>query len=235
MQAPLSVMVCEGCWDLARDHFGSQAPLLASRRRTRSSPRLREGRATVGVLPLPDDTLRSVVADVSARLAGTAHHRAVAVRHGRQCRRGVSGRLRHRRDGGRSERRRLHASRDPRVAPRHHGVAHRRIPRGAYRSHALAAVEHDGKASTSSSSMRSSRMAIRVSSRHSRGSTHRRGRLGSAAMPGPCPTRRSASSSRNRRDGERSEPESGHPQHRALYRRRGQDRRRQARDPPRLE
>jgi chorismate mutase/prephenate dehydratase len=55
MQAPVSVALCEGCWDLARDHFGSQAPLLALASPDEVIVAVAEGRATVGVLPLPDD------------------------------------------------------------------------------------------------------------------------------------------------------------------------------------
>jgi len=55
MQAQLSVAVGEECWDLARDHFGSQAPLLRLASPDEIIAAVVEGRATVGVLPLPDD------------------------------------------------------------------------------------------------------------------------------------------------------------------------------------
>jgi chorismate mutase / prephenate dehydratase len=55
MQAPLSVVVCEDCWELARDHFGSQAPMLGAPSADEAIVAVGEGRATVGVLPLPDE------------------------------------------------------------------------------------------------------------------------------------------------------------------------------------
>lgn len=55
VQAELSVAVCEGCWDLARDHFGSLAPLLAVPTPDETTLAVAEGRAAVGVLPLGED------------------------------------------------------------------------------------------------------------------------------------------------------------------------------------
>src|SRR6185437_14522027 len=55
MQTQLSVVVCEGCWDLARDHFGSHAPMLGAPSEDEAIVAVGEGRATVGVLPLPED------------------------------------------------------------------------------------------------------------------------------------------------------------------------------------
>lgn len=55
MQSRLSVAVCRECWDLARGHFGSQAPLLAVASPDEVIAAVAEGRATVGVLPLPED------------------------------------------------------------------------------------------------------------------------------------------------------------------------------------
>ena len=55
MQTRLSVAVCEECRDLARDHFGTQAPLLAVASPDEVIAAVAEERATVGVLPLPDD------------------------------------------------------------------------------------------------------------------------------------------------------------------------------------
>jgi len=54
MQAELTIAVAEGGWDLARDHFGTLAPLFSA------SPdeavlALAEGRADIAVLPLPAD------------------------------------------------------------------------------------------------------------------------------------------------------------------------------------
>jgi chorismate mutase-like protein len=54
MQAQFSAAVSEGCWDLARDHFGSQAPLLCVTSSDEIVAAVAEGRATVGVLPLPE-------------------------------------------------------------------------------------------------------------------------------------------------------------------------------------
>jgi chorismate mutase / prephenate dehydratase len=55
MQTELSVVVCEGCWDMARDHFGSRAPMIAAPSADEVVLAVGEGRATVGVVPLPDD------------------------------------------------------------------------------------------------------------------------------------------------------------------------------------
>ena len=55
MQTQLSVAVCEGCWDLARDHFGSHAPMLGAPSADEAILAVREGRATVGVLPLTEE------------------------------------------------------------------------------------------------------------------------------------------------------------------------------------
>lgn len=54
MQAAFSVALLEPCRDLARDHFGSQAPLLALDTPEDVIAAVAEGRATAGVLPLPD-------------------------------------------------------------------------------------------------------------------------------------------------------------------------------------
>jgi chorismate mutase/prephenate dehydratase len=55
MQARLSVAVCEESRELARDHFGSQAPLLAVATPDEVIAAVAEDRATVGVVPVPDD------------------------------------------------------------------------------------------------------------------------------------------------------------------------------------
>ncbi|HUZ71835.1 MAG TPA: chorismate mutase [Stellaceae bacterium] len=55
MQAEISVAVCAGCWDLARDHFGSQMPLLAVPSSEEAANAVAEGRATLGVLPLAEE------------------------------------------------------------------------------------------------------------------------------------------------------------------------------------
>jgi len=56
MQAELTIAVAEGGWDLARDYFGTLAPLLT----TTSEDvvlAVTEGRAQLGVLPLPGDDM----------------------------------------------------------------------------------------------------------------------------------------------------------------------------------
>jgi len=55
VQSALSVAVCEGCWDLARDHFGSMAPLLVLPTAEETVLAVAEGRAALGVLPLEDE------------------------------------------------------------------------------------------------------------------------------------------------------------------------------------
>lgn len=55
VQGELSVAVCEGCWDVARDHFGSQTPLLALPGAEETMLAVIDGRAALGVLPLADD------------------------------------------------------------------------------------------------------------------------------------------------------------------------------------
>jgi len=55
VQGGVSVAVCEGCWDLARDHFGSQTPLLALADADETVQAVAEGSATLGVVPLGGD------------------------------------------------------------------------------------------------------------------------------------------------------------------------------------
>lgn len=55
LQGGLSVAVCADCWDLARDHFGSQTPLLAVPTAEEATLAVAEGRAALGVLPFPED------------------------------------------------------------------------------------------------------------------------------------------------------------------------------------
>jgi chorismate mutase / prephenate dehydratase len=55
MQTDLSVAVCEGCWDMARDHFGGRTPMMWAASADEIVLAVGEGRATVGVVPLPDD------------------------------------------------------------------------------------------------------------------------------------------------------------------------------------
>lgn len=55
VQGPLSVAVCEGCWDLARDHFGVLTPLLALSSADETLLAVADGRAALGVLPLAED------------------------------------------------------------------------------------------------------------------------------------------------------------------------------------
>jgi chorismate mutase-like protein len=55
VQGGLSVAVCDGCWDLARDHFGSLAPLLALPNADEVVLAVSDGRATLGVLPLEEE------------------------------------------------------------------------------------------------------------------------------------------------------------------------------------
>jgi chorismate mutase-like protein len=59
MQGPFSVAVyaperAAGCWDLARDHFGSLTPASAHDSAQQVLSALATGAASVGVLPLPD-------------------------------------------------------------------------------------------------------------------------------------------------------------------------------------
>jgi chorismate mutase-like protein len=55
LQGPLAIAVhsAPGCWDLARDHFGSLTPLLPHDSGWQVLRAVAEGEATVGVLPLP--------------------------------------------------------------------------------------------------------------------------------------------------------------------------------------
>lgn len=55
MQGELTVAVAPGCWDLARDHFGTLAP-MALVDPDEAMLAVAEGRAVVGVLPLDDDS-----------------------------------------------------------------------------------------------------------------------------------------------------------------------------------
>jgi chorismate mutase / prephenate dehydratase len=55
MQAPLSIAVCVEAWDLARDHFGTLAPILGLDGADDVIAAVVEGSVTVGVLPLLDD------------------------------------------------------------------------------------------------------------------------------------------------------------------------------------
>jgi chorismate mutase len=55
MQAPLSVALSGDVRDLARDHFGSQAPLLPLVSPDEVIAAVAEGRATVGVVPVPEN------------------------------------------------------------------------------------------------------------------------------------------------------------------------------------
>ena len=55
MQALVSVAVDAGCWDLARDHFGSQMPLLSVPSAEEATLAVAEGRASLGVVPLAVD------------------------------------------------------------------------------------------------------------------------------------------------------------------------------------
>jgi chorismate mutase-like protein len=55
MQGELTVAVLDGAWDLARDHFGSYVPLLGTSSAKEAMLALGEGRASVAVLPLPED------------------------------------------------------------------------------------------------------------------------------------------------------------------------------------
>jgi chorismate mutase / prephenate dehydratase len=44
-----------GCWDIARDHYGSHTPMLTFGSTTQVIRAVAEGRATVGVLPMPQE------------------------------------------------------------------------------------------------------------------------------------------------------------------------------------
>src|SRR5712691_3170148 len=44
----------QGCWDIARDHYGSHTPMLTYRSTAQNLRALTEGHAALGVLPLPD-------------------------------------------------------------------------------------------------------------------------------------------------------------------------------------
>jgi len=46
---------CQGYWDLARDHFGSHTPMHALRSVGEVIRAVGEGRAMVGILPIPED------------------------------------------------------------------------------------------------------------------------------------------------------------------------------------
>lgn len=56
MQTELSVALGPGCGELARDHFGSGAPILEFPSAAEVILAVREGGASVGVLPLSDET-----------------------------------------------------------------------------------------------------------------------------------------------------------------------------------
>jgi chorismate mutase / prephenate dehydratase len=53
LQAELAVAACEGCRDLARDHFGTLAPLLPVASADEAMLAVAEGRVALGVLPRP--------------------------------------------------------------------------------------------------------------------------------------------------------------------------------------
>lgn len=55
MQAEISIAVCDGCGDLARDHFGSQVPMLGTRSADEAMIAVEEGCAALGVLPLTEE------------------------------------------------------------------------------------------------------------------------------------------------------------------------------------
>src|SRR5690349_23776132 len=60
MQGPVSVAVYvppagPGFWDIARDHYGSHTPLLTFGSTLQVIRAVAEGRATVGVLPMPQE------------------------------------------------------------------------------------------------------------------------------------------------------------------------------------
>jgi chorismate mutase / prephenate dehydratase len=55
LQAELSAAACEGCRELARDHFGTLAPLLPVASADEAMMAVAEGRAALGILPLPGD------------------------------------------------------------------------------------------------------------------------------------------------------------------------------------
>lgn len=55
MQTDFSVAVCNGCQDLARDHFGGRAPMIGFSSADEVIGAVVEGSATVGVLPLPEE------------------------------------------------------------------------------------------------------------------------------------------------------------------------------------
>src|SRR5579871_4730042 len=60
LETPFAVAVfapaeAQGYWDLARDHYGSHAPLTAYRSPGQVIRAVSEGRAAVGILPLPQE------------------------------------------------------------------------------------------------------------------------------------------------------------------------------------
>jgi hypothetical protein len=60
LQGPFSVAVFTvtdnpGYWDLARDHYGSTTPMIACQSPSQVLREVTEGRATVGVLPYPEE------------------------------------------------------------------------------------------------------------------------------------------------------------------------------------
>lgn len=55
MQTGLTIAIADGGWDLARDHFGTLAPLIIGASPDETMLAVGEGRAGVGVLPLPAD------------------------------------------------------------------------------------------------------------------------------------------------------------------------------------
>jgi len=55
MQTDLSVIAFEGCRDMARDHFGSRVPMIGAPSADEVMLAVAEGRATLGVVPLPDE------------------------------------------------------------------------------------------------------------------------------------------------------------------------------------
>ena len=59
MQGPFVVAVWDtgevGCWDVARDHFGTETTMTRHRSAGAVLHAISEGSATIGVLPLPQD------------------------------------------------------------------------------------------------------------------------------------------------------------------------------------
>jgi len=54
LQAELTVAACDGCHDLARDHFGTLAPLMSVASADEAMRAVADGRVALGILPLPD-------------------------------------------------------------------------------------------------------------------------------------------------------------------------------------